>query len=465
MGYNTNVEAETDSYGGCLMDKKQSIPLTSKLNVQNGSHILYFYGCLDKYIDNAVSFIRMGIILEQHSIFIDNEERFALVLQRLREEVAETELSKFVYFVDHEKFYRTYDDFHFEKILLNLNQIIEPYLQHKRNIRLWGHVDWKEQEDILQKLHDYECKCDLTLSDLGFLTVCAYDGTTVPAYIQIEMMKSHEYLLTDDVLVLSNLYKKKKDHSVMFPALSSQIELESEMDLYKQKLDFVHVVSHEVRNPLTVIKAYSKMVMNNVSEQRDRDRLQVINDYVDLIDNEITHIIYTEQMISTESLWRRKLVVPKTLLEEVVSIMGIKARTQNIQFHSDLRLNGTETIFSNAIGLKLIASNLISNAIKYSFEGEKVAFEAYCAASWLILTIQDFGIGMSDDQVRRLFRKYEKINEEKGGQGIGLFMVKKLVDHFEGEIQVDTELGFGTKVQVSLPLQVKTLTKDVAALG
>ncbi|MBP1157653.1 MULTISPECIES: MEDS domain-containing protein [unclassified Paenibacillus] len=293
-----------------------SISLTQHINVNSGSHVLYFYQARQTYVENAVSFIKAGIDLNQHVIFIDSSERFKLILAKLEEMKLTEHQQKAIHYIDNVEFYRIYEDFHFNRVLHHLSEVVERHLKVNKEVRLWGHVDWREQDNILDKLHTYECECDVTVAGLGFLTVCAYDANTVPAAIQLEMMRSHEYLLTDEEFILSNLYRKCKPSKsgTAFPTLSAQTQFESEIDLYKQKLDFVHVVSHEVRNPLTVIKAYASLVHSRLDHTDDRNKLKAIGDYVDLIDNEISHIIMTEQMLSTESLWRRKLVQPSKLL-------------------------------------------------------------------------------------------------------------------------------------------------------
>ncbi len=435
------------------MKGRRSISLTSKLTVPAGTHILYFYSDPGTYIHNAISFIRKGIELEQIVLFIETTANFEAIRPRLVEACGERHVYAYVHFFDRDEFYRTYEDFQYERILHNLEGLVAPHLKQRQDVRLWGHVDYRDGDDIVKKLHEYECKADLALDELGYLTVCAYDALTVPAAIQNELLKSHEYLMTDESLVHSSLYRHKRNAGLVFPTLSAQAELETEMDLYKQKLDFVHVVSHEVRNPLTVIKAYASMVGKHVAFPRDRERLQAIVDYVDLIDNEISHIINTEEMLSSESLWHRRLISPKALLLEATAMMEIKARTQNIAFVSDVDLTGGETLLANATGFKLIASNLTSNAIKYSDEGGRVEFRACRRDGRLVVEVSDRGVGMSEEQVAQLFRKYGKMNDERGGQGIGLFMVKKLADHFEGVLKVESALGVGTTVTVSFPLR------------
>jgi len=439
------------------MGNKRNIRLTHALTVPVGSHILYFHGDGEAYSQNALSFIAMGIQLKQNVLYIEEERRRADIRERLVRAYGEELVSQYVTMIDRDEFYRTHEDFCFHTVLRNLQEAIQPFLRQERDVRLWGHVHFKDQSDSKHRVQHYEREADLALDELGFLTVCAYDGTKVPAFVQNNLMKSHEYLMTDEALVLSNLYRQKRTNDVSFPTLSARAALESEMDLYKQKLDFVHVVSHEVRNPLTVIKAYAKLVRDNVADPRDRERLKSITDYVDLIDNEISHIINTEEMLSSEALWRRRLISPKELLEDVVRIMEIKARTQCVRLRAEVDLSGREMMLANATGYKLIVSNLISNAIKYSHENGDVRCIVRCENDRLSLAVEDDGIGMTPEQVRRLFRKYEKMNEERGGQGIGLFMVKKLVDHFEGTIDVTSAPDVGTRIVVTFPLSAQAV--------
>ncbi|SDD77313.1 His Kinase A (phospho-acceptor) domain-containing protein [Paenibacillus sp. UNCCL117] len=435
------------------MAPQNSIPLTNKIQVQSGSHIVYFFSDYDKYIDNAVSFIRSGMELAQHVIIIDTREMYEAMERKLLAESDAEQWRERLHYMNQADFYETYRDFHFQRILSNLDGIVQPFVASMTDVRVWGQVGWKPQDHIPDKILQYEAECDAVLSKHGFLTVCAYDANIVAAAVQLKALQSHPYLMTDEALVLSGLYQRKEGDAAVLPILSAQQELESQMDLYKQKLDFAHVVSHEVRNPLTVIKAYSTLLMNKVQEPEDRDKLKAICDYVMLIDNEISHIINTEQMLSTDALWRRKLTIPRDLLLEVMEMMDVKARTQNILFHPDIRLEGGERLLSNATGFKLIVSNIISNAIKYSEEGRPVNFSAYCQDGFLVLETEDFGVGMTESQLGRLFQKYEKTNDQKGGQGIGLFMVKQLVEHHHGHIEVRSRVGEGTKMTVRLPMK------------
>ncbi|ADU29672.1 MEDS domain-containing protein [Evansella cellulosilytica] len=427
----------------------RSLPLTKKINVTEGSHILYFYRDAEQYIENVISFIQSAIELNQKVVYIDNFTNYAALNAKFGSEIKQMIAKGSFEYISNYEFYEMYGDFHFERVLNNFKSTVQPYVDKQQSVRVWGHVDWSEQENILDKLHTYECECDLTVSEIGFMTVCCYNGREVPAYIQTEMMRSHEYFMTDNDLVKSSLYNQSKE--TIFPSLSTQKKIESDVDFYKQKLDFIHVVAHEVRNPLTVIKSFAAILKSEIEDESKLSKLSLIEDYSVAIDHEIHHIIQTEQMITTDSFWKLKLVKLIPILDEVIEIMTIKGRTQNIHLRANIDIPNNIIVRGNIMGYKLIISNLLSNAIKYSSENDNVYFYSYVEDNHIVLEVKDEGIGMSKEQLDKLFTKYQKMHEEHSGQGIGLYMVNKLVHHFNGTIKVKSALGKGTTIKITFP--------------
>lgn len=432
--------------------KNKIMQLTKKLQVSSGGHILYFYDEVSNYINNALAYVVTGIEQKHHLLIIENRQRYQLLHDKLQAVLSQEQLTK-VHFVDNYEFYRMYGDFHCQSIINHFMEILEPFIENQISIRTWAHVEWKEQDDILHKLEEFENAADSSVNAMGLISVCAYNANTAPASLQTIMMRNHEYFMTDKELVRSSLYTNS-NKTVIFPSLSVQSEMQSEMDLYKQKLDFIHVVSHEVRNPLTVIKAYASMILGLESDLSGEsvDKLTSIVDYVDVIDNEITHIIHTEQMLTNDLLWNKEIIEPLPIIQEVIDFMCIKARTQDIQLMAAMSLDGSERLLNNKIGLRLILSNVLSNSIKYSAEQTKVAFFASVEDSKLLIRVKDQGIGMNQEQIKKLFQKYGKMNQEKSGQGIGLYTVKMLLDHYHGSIRVESEVNEGTEVHVEFPL-------------
>ncbi|MFF2889119.1 ATP-binding protein [Paenibacillus sp. NPDC057967] len=428
-----------------------TISLMDQVDVTNGAHILYYYTDHDAYIKNATSFLINGLIQDEHVVFIDSEPNYLEVLHSLASRVGSEALER-IHYVNHIDFYYEHGKLLVSDVMNNFAKLFAPLQQNPRAIRSWGHLPWDENRNMEEQLLMYEDRCDSSILNAQMLGVCAYDAKTIPAHVQNEMMRSHEYFMTDDSLAPSMFYRDSK-RSVIIPSPAVHMEMQSEMDLYKQKLDFAHAVSHEVRNPLTVIRAYAMLMLNPRTEMGEDHmrKLQAIVDYVDVIDHEIAHIINTEQLLSTDTLWQKEAVNVKPLLDEVLHMMTTKARTQGVECHAEIDVQEAQ-IYGSSIGFKLIVSNLISNAIKYSHEGSSVSVHANVREGMLQFDVRDKGVGMTNEQLEKLFRKYEKMNTDKSGQGIGLFMVKKLTDHFEGSIDVRSKLYAGTEVHVELPL-------------
>ncbi|MBU9714002.1 ATP-binding protein [Evansella tamaricis] len=427
--------------------------LNNNIDVSNGGHILYSYENDENYLNNAISYIIDGIEHDQEVIVIDNLKTIHLLQKKLSFLASSAKLER-VHYIDNFTYYQKYGDFCCESTLSYFSEYIEPFQKSHRQIRTWARVQWKEEADIHSKLIHFEHLADHLLTNISLLCVCAYNGNTLPASLLTSLMTHHEYLMTDEGFPRSTLYQNS-EKNVVFPSISKQHELQSEVDLYKRKLDFIHVVSHEVRNPLTVIKAYASLILSKEPgmSQETYEQIYSIHDYIDVIDHEISHIIHTEQMLSSETLWEKENFDAVPILRSVLEFMEVKARTQNVTLISDMKgLPYTFRIINNKIGLRLILSNLLSNAIKYSEEQSEIRFTASQKNKRICFTIKDHGVGMTKDQLSKLFQKYGKTNQDKEGQGIGLYMVKKLVDHSNGNISIKSEHRIGTEITVTLPV-------------
>lgn len=420
------------------------MPLTETLQVVNGAHILYVYEDDNAYLDNAVSFITTGIAQGQHTVFVVDQHMYDRIVRQL-----DPDNRPYVHFTEANEFYLQHGDFDFRQVLDNLQSTVKPFVTSEQSIRMWGEVKLTPPH-LATPLDEYEIASNITVSELGYITVCAYNGRLIPASVQTRLMKSHPYLMTDDALVTSSLYRDRHQKTPL-PGLTSRAHLESEVETIRRKLDVAHVVSHEVRNPLTVIRAYAAMLRSDEQIPDRRDKLNKILDYCTVIDHELTHIITTEQMLLTESLWTKRLIRPVPVLLDVIDIMSAKARTQNIRFEHDLTIPEQTLIVANNMGLQLVVSNLISNAIKYSSENSVVRLVAGIEDNRLVIHVIDQGIGIPAERLDALFEKYERADDERSGQGIGLFMVKEITEAFGGKVTAESEVGVGSCFQVVLP--------------
>src|SRR5699024_9454311 len=122
----------------------KKVELTSTIYLSSGSHILYTYTDMNKYLENAASYIAEGIAKDQTVIFIDQPERFDMVIEKLKNASYSEEKLKAIIFADLEKYFGTHEDFTIDQISRNLNQLFYPYLGKDRTIRLWGRMTWTD---------------------------------------------------------------------------------------------------------------------------------------------------------------------------------------------------------------------------------------------------------------------------------------------------------------------------------
>lgn len=428
----------------------QGINIKRNLQLEHGAHILYLFENQVSYLENVVSFTTDGVYMGNLVVVVDYVEIYHLVLERLSVQFSADELQR-VFFIECHNFYGADTLFDSGSIIEHFEERVESLPHSDHAILTWARVVWKEQPDISIKIAKCELLADNSVRMLQTVSVCAYDGGEIDANLLVRLQRSHDYFMTDKEFVRSPLYASDKP---VFPSLAVQSKMESELDLYKSKLDFAQVVSHEVRNPLTIIDGYAKMIRNrelNLSPE-SVDKLVSIGHYVAAIDQELSHIIETEQALSEDLYMHLESIDPSEIVPHVVEIMKVKSIVQNVNFKSSVALDSNHFLLGNTMGLRLILSNVISNAIKYSNERGTVEFHTGIRNNHIRFTIHDNGIGMSQKQLNSLYHKYAKLTESRSGQGLGLYIVKSLTDRFKGQINYDSELGRGTIVTIDFPL-------------
>ncbi|MFF2501151.1 MEDS domain-containing protein [Peribacillus sp. NPDC058075] len=175
------------------------------LKLSNGEHIFYHFEQMDYYIENAVSFIVSGIKQGDHIILIENESISVRIFNKVRLVLTAEEMSN-VHYTDNFAFYCKHGDFHTPTIVADFAEILKPFLDENLTIRTWAHVEWGHQLEIEQKINQFEEVANKSVNEMGIVSVCAYDTATITESIMKNLMKSHEFLMTDIELRPSAYY-------------------------------------------------------------------------------------------------------------------------------------------------------------------------------------------------------------------------------------------------------------------
>jgi two-component system phosphate regulon sensor histidine kinase PhoR len=227
--------------------------------------------------------------------------------------------------------------------------------------------------------------------------------------------------------------------------------------LERVRTDFVANVSHELRTPLTAIKGFAETLLGSGFENRE----QALR-FVSIIDRQaerLSRLIDDLLTLSDLELGRTAIqAVPVSLeavVREVADLLADPARRGEVEV--DIEVPGGLRVLGDADRLAQVASNLLDNAIKYTPAGGRVRISAQRGpgSPTVELIVADTGRGIPAEDLPRVAERFYRVDKarsrELGGTGLGLAIVKHIVQAHGGQLKIESRLGAGTTVRVSLP--------------
>jgi two-component system phosphate regulon sensor histidine kinase PhoR len=225
------------------------------------------------------------------------------------------------------------------------------------------------------------------------------------------------------------------------------------------KSAFVATVSHELRTPLTAIKGFiSTLLADDSFPEEDRREFYTIIDHeCDRLTRLINDLLNIARIEAGESLKPNYTEVDlKKLAQKVVLIQ------QQASNKHKLILEAPEefpTIIGDEDKLDQILTNLLSNAIKYSPDGGNVWVRLAASDDKVHISVQDQGIGIPKEHLPKVFERFHRVHTEDNrkiyGTGLGLYLVKHLVEQIHlGKVWVESEVGVGSTFHVELPMKL-----------
>ncbi|MBP1947192.1 MEDS domain-containing protein [Virgibacillus litoralis] len=181
------------------------IPLTKYLQEFDSAHILYVFEEKNNYIENMMAYIKAGTESGHHLIIIENQNVFHEVEEKIKK-LYSNEEQKYIHHIDNYSFYRSYTKSHMQSIVKHFHNKLNACINENSTIRTWAHVEWKSNNTSSNKLEEFDNIEDCSLSEIGIMSVCAYDASAISASLQTKLLRNHEYFMTDKELVRSSLF-------------------------------------------------------------------------------------------------------------------------------------------------------------------------------------------------------------------------------------------------------------------
>lgn len=224
------------------------------------------------------------------------------------------------------------------------------------------------------------------------------------------------------------------------------------------KEHFAATVSHEIRTPMNIISGFAEQLSHSNLNAQQRDQLQTILKASSHLLNLINDVLDFTKMQNYKLELDAKPFAIRETIQEVQDLMKPLADARGVDLECRVEDSVPAILIGDNIRFSQMLINLVSNAIKFTHEGlvslvvDTTQVENGYAG--LEISVADTGIGMSQDQLGRIFEAYEQASQSTtrtyGGTGLGLAITKKLVDIHHGEISVHSKLGQGTEILLEL---------------
>ncbi len=226
--------------------------------------------------------------------------------------------------------------------------------------------------------------------------------------------------------------------------------------LDKMKSEFVQNISHELRTPLTFIKGYIELLREEeMGELNDDQRMAL-----DIVANKAEALSrLVDDIISLQQAERDRLKLAPVSLAEIghaaIKAAQASAIEQDIKLYDEIP-DELPPVLGDKQRLSQVFDNLIQNALKFNNPGGRITVRMYQDEQFICTEVEDTGIGIADDQIGRIFERFYQVDgtttRRVGGAGLGLTIVKQIVEAHGGQVGVQSELGKGSLFYFTIPL-------------
>jgi len=344
-------------------------------------------------------------------------------------------------------------------------------LEHEIGFKVLEAADGQQSIDLLQKeaidllLLDYKMPGYSGLEILEWIKKEQLDVTTImiTAYASLDVAVSATKNGAFDFL--AKPFTPEELRTVVEKATRNLIAQREAKRLAEEKrkirFQFLSVLSHELKAPIAAVESYLRLMKGRAAGEELKNYDHIIDRSLIRMEGMLTLIFDLLDLTRIESGEKKRELRKIDLVpiaRNSIETMNVLANERGIQIH----LNAPEslTLTGDQSELEIVLNNLISNAIKYNKENGRVEVTLKKDDQQVTIQVTDTGIGMTPEEQSRLFQEFVRIKNEETrnilGSGLGLSIVKKIAQLYNGTVSVESEKNVGSTFHVYLPLEQKT---------
>ncbi len=327
---------------------------------------------------------------------------------------------------------------------------------------------------IFFDIHNRNLGSEISLSSFLLMTLPVTIGILVLVLVSLYLISSKLtskvlepiHMAADNIesILSGEEIKSVESYDELMPFLETikhqKIQIESSITKLKEtekyRKEFAANVSHELKTPLTSINGYAEMLANGMTKEEDIIRFANIilkegNRLLELIDN-IINLSKLDNMRSSRLNEPMEEMDLFKIAKSLVSSFEDRARLSDIS----INLYGETTVIKgNRRMIEDLLSNLIENGIKYNIRNGRVDITISKGDKHSSIEVKDTGVGIPQVDIERVFERFYRVDKSRSkrinGTGIGLSIVKHIVEYHKGKITLDSKVNIGTEIKIILP--------------
>ncbi|WP_051189335.1 sensor histidine kinase [Daejeonella oryzae] len=274
-------------------------------------------------------------------------------------------------------------------------------------------------------------------------------GHVFPVNLSISNVK-----VDDDWLFIAFISDITEHKLLQQEIIRQQAALMQSKILDEKKDEFLSMASHELKTPLTSLKAYIQLLEKSVvsGNALPVQFLGKASHYIRRLENLIADLLDVSKIKADKMIYNFEEFSFSELLSECVESVQHATESHRIEIEESAEVN----CFGDKMRIEQVIHNILTNAVKYSPDADLVILKSKIIENRLLVSITDFGIGIDNKNLNNLFKRFYRVENSDmkfQGLGIGLFISSEILDRHQGEIWVESEPGQGSTFFFSLPVR------------
>lgn len=270
------------------------------------------------------------------------------------------------------------------------------------------------------------------------------DYITKPVDMNILLLK---------VQTFYRIYEQNRKLNEMQKTLLEEIEFRKEAE--RKKDEFISIASHELKTPLTSVKGYVQLLERSVDNgdtitvKKHLGKAQV---QLEKLNSLIADLLDISKIESGKLKFNKQEFCIDELIDNVIDIMHQSSPEFKILKEGSTKCK----VYGDEMRIEQVVINFLTNAIKYSPGTSEIKLTCNIQGDTVFLSVKDYGIGMSEDQLKNVFEKFYRVEETSQrfqGLGIGLYIASEIIKRHGGEIGVNSTYGEGSEFYFTIPLR------------